>query len=157
MEGMRAVISTGSNMGDGVGLLGGVVDKLTPLAASSLYETQPWGGVEQPPFLNQVLIVNWRGSAEELLARCQELERAAHRVREVRWGPRTLDVDIVDFGDMRVDAPALTLPHPRAHLREFVLRPWLEIDPEATLHGKPLQHWLDQLEPQGVRKLEATT
>ena len=151
---MRAVISTGSNLGDGLGLLQGVVDKLEPYKASAVYETEPWGGVEQPVFVNQVLLVEWPGTAKELLATCQELERQAQRVREVRWGPRTLDVDIVDVEGVVSDDPELTIPHPRAHEREFVLLPWLEADPEAKLHGKPLQFWLEQLEPQGVRRLE---
>lgn len=74
-------------------------------------------------------------------------------MRDVRWGPRTLDVDIIDFEGCRSDDPELTLPHPRAHLREFVLVPWLEIDPHAKLLDRPVSEILAELEPQGVRKL----
>lgn len=150
---MRAVLSTGSNMGDARAHLATVVRHFRPLRASSLWATAPWGGVDQPDFLNQALLVETQLAPAELLAECQRLEAAAQRVRDVRWGPRTLDVDIVDIEGILCDAPSLTIPHPRAHLREFVLRPWLEICPEATLHGEPLQHWLDALEPQGVRRL----
>lgn len=150
---MRAVVSTGSNMGDAKGYLASVVKQLHPLRASSIYVTEPWGGVEQPPFLNQALLIDARVSPRELLAECQALEREANRVRDVRWGPRTLDVDIIDIEGFTSQDPELTVPHPRAHLREFVLRPWLEIDPDATLAGTPVKDLLARLEPQGVRRL----
>lgn len=153
---MRAVLSTGSNMGDARAHLASVVDALEPIAQSSLYATAPWGGVDQPDFINQALLIDAPfHSPHALLTACQELEQRANRVREVRWGPRTLDVDIIAIDGVESDDPDLTLPHPRAHLREFVLRPWLEIEPHATLHGEPLGYWLDRLEPQGVRRLEA--
>ena len=75
------------------------------------------------------------------------------RRRVLRWGPRTLDVDIVDIEGYTSSDPVLTVPHPRAHAREFVLRPWLEVDPDATLRGEPVRDILAQLEPQGVSKL----
>lgn len=150
---MRAVLSTGSNMGDAEGYLAGVVKQLHPLRASSVYVTEPWGGVEQPPFLNQALLISAPLTPRELLAECQALEREANRVRDVRWGPRTLDVDIIDIEGFTSHHPELTVPHPRAHLREFVLRPWLEIDPDATLSGTPVKDLLAGLEPQGVRRL----
>lgn len=152
---MRAVLSTGSNMGDARGFLGGVVKRMLPARESSLYITEPWGGVEQAPFLNQALLLDAPLlTPHSLLAACQELEREANRVRDVRWGPRTLDVDIVHIEGYTSNDPVLTVPHPRAHLREFVLRPWLEIDPDAVLDGVPVRTWLKRLEPQGVRQLE---
>lgn len=124
------------------------------IALSSLYQTAPWGGVEQQAFLNQALLVDVSSDDPyTLLHRCQELERAARRVREVRWGPRTLDVDIIDIEGFTSTHPVLTIPHPRAHEREFVLRPWLEIDPEAQLNGEFVREILARLEPQGVEKL----
>lgn len=150
---MRAVVSTGSNMGDAHAHLASVVAALTPVATSSIYETAPWGGVEQPPFLNQILIVDTDLDPHALLAECQQLEQAAERVRDVRWGPRTLDVDIVDIEGVTCDDPALTVPHPRAHLREFVLRPWLEVEPGATLGDAPVADLLATLEPQGVTRV----
>ena len=152
---MRAVLSTGSNMEDSRAHLHSVVEEFAGevCAASSLYATAPWGGVEQPDFLNQVLIVEVDQTPLELLRRCQRLEQRAHRVREQRWGPRTLDVDIVHIDGVSSADPELTLPHPRADQRAFVLVPWLEVDPEASLDGRPVTEILDTLGTQGVKKL----
>ncbi|MGW5876288.1 2-amino-4-hydroxy-6-hydroxymethyldihydropteridine diphosphokinase [Nocardiopsis terrae] len=138
----RAVLSLGSNLGDRMATLQGAVDLLsagpgvTPAAVSPVYETAPVGGPEQGAFLNAVLVVDTEGHAKELLDLAQAAERAFERVREVRWGPRTLDVDVIAFGDLTDEDPVLTLPHPRAHLRAFVLRPWLDTDPAAVLPGR---------------------
>lgn len=152
---MRAVLSSGSNMGDARAHLQSVVDEFAGeiVAASSLYATAPWGKTDQPDFLNQSLLVEVEDSPRGLLARCQELEQRANRVREERWGPRTLDVDIVWIEGYTSDDPELTVPHPRAHLRQFVLAPWLEVDPEAVLDGVRISELLDGLGDQGVRKL----
>ncbi|MFV2197153.1 2-amino-4-hydroxy-6-hydroxymethyldihydropteridine diphosphokinase [Nocardiopsis sp. LOL_012] len=143
MTAVRAVLSLGSNLGDRQAALQGAVDVLlegggapVPVAVSPVYETAPVGGPEQGAFLNAVLVVDAVGGARALLRRAQAAERALERVRGVRWGPRTLDVDVIAFGDERDDAPELTLPHPRAHLRAFVLRPWLDADPAAVLPGR---------------------
>ena len=105
-----------------------------------LYETPPWGPVEQPPYLNAIAIVDGPRDAAGWLARAHELEQAAGRTRDVRWGPRTLDVDVItvtgdDGAPVVSDDPALTLPHPRAHERAFVLVPWLTLDRAAALPG----------------------
>lgn len=152
---MRAVLSAGSNMEDSRAHLASVVAEFGGdlVAASSLYTTAPWGGVDQPDFLNQTLLVDVPQTPPELLARCQELERAAHRVRAVRWGPRTLDVDIVDIEGYTSADPELTVPHPRAAERAFVLLPWLEIDPDAELGGVAVRGIVPKLGDQGVRKL----
>jgi 2-amino-4-hydroxy-6-hydroxymethyldihydropteridine diphosphokinase len=135
-----AVLSIGSNLGDRAARLRSVVDGLDGAvrAVSPVYETEPWGGVEQGPFLNAVLLVDDPAiDAHGWLRRGRELEQAAERVRVRRWGPRTLDVDVIACrdGDREIvcDDPDLTLPHPRAHLRAFVLVPWLAVDPDATL------------------------
>lgn len=152
---MRAVLSTGSNMEDSRAHLASVVDEFAAelVAASSLYATAPWGGVEQDDFLNQVLIVDVEQSPRELLRRCQSLEQRARRVRKKRWGPRTLDVDIVLIDGFSSRDPELTVPHPRAHERAFVLVPWLEIDPDAQLGGRSVAGIVDKLGAEGVRKL----
>ncbi len=138
----RAVLSLGSNLGDRFGHLraavAGFADAL--VAASPVYETAPWGGVEQGDFLNAVLLVDDPATdARGWLRRGQALERAAGRVREVRWGPRTLDVDVVtvDAADGPVTSrdPELLLPHPGTPDRATVLRPWLDVDPAAVLPG----------------------
>ncbi|WP_165164977.1 2-amino-4-hydroxy-6-hydroxymethyldihydropteridine diphosphokinase [Corynebacterium qintianiae] len=152
---MRAVLSTGSNMEDSRAHLASVVDEFAGelVAVSSLYATAPWGGVAQNDFLNQVLIVEVDQTPLELLRRCQNLESRARRVRETRWGPRTLDVDIVRIDGHASDDPDLTLPHPRASQRAFVLVPWLEIDPGAELEGESVAGIVDKLGSEGVRRL----
>ena len=133
-----AVLSIGSNLGDRRAHLQSAVDALLPwlVAVSPVYETPPWGPVEQPAYLNAVLIAaEPDADADAWLVRAQAAEAAARRTRDIRWGPRTLDVDVVAVDEeIRVD-PRLTLPHPRARQRAFVLVPWLEVDPQARVPG----------------------
>jgi 2-amino-4-hydroxy-6-hydroxymethyldihydropteridine diphosphokinase len=134
----RAVLSIGSNVGDRLEYLRGCVAELGEAvrAVSAVYATAPWGGVRQDEFLNAVLLVNDPAAdAQEWLRRGQRCEAAAQRTRSLRWGPRTLDVDVIDVEQARQDDPQLTLPHPRAHERAFVLVPWLEVAPDAVLAG----------------------
>jgi 2-amino-4-hydroxy-6-hydroxymethyldihydropteridine diphosphokinase len=134
----RAVLSIGSNVGDRLGYLQGCVAQFGKgvHAVSAVYATQPWGGVPQDEFLNAVLLVDDPdASAQDWLRRGQRCEAAAARTRTLRWGPRTLDVDVIDVDRTRRDDPQLTLPHPRAHQRAFVLVPWLEVAPGAVLVG----------------------
>jgi len=139
----RAVLSLGANLGDRAGTLRAAITALADdglVARSVLYETPPWGPVEQPPYLNAVVVVRGDRDAAGWLARAHELEQAAGRTREVRWGARTLDVDVVtvtaDDGTPVFSAdPQLTLPHPRAAERAFVLVPWLSLEPTAELPG----------------------
>jgi 2-amino-4-hydroxy-6-hydroxymethyldihydropteridine diphosphokinase len=140
----RAVLSLGSNLGDRAGALRAALTALKDdglIARSTLYETPPWGPVEQPPYLNAIAVVRGSRDAAGWLARAHELEQAAGRTREVRFGPRTLDVDVVtvtgdDGTPVLSDDPELTLPHPRAHERAFVLVPWLTLEPIAVLPGR---------------------
>lgn len=134
----RAVLSIGSNVGDSVGQLRFTVDTFgsAVVIVSPVYQTAPWGGVEQPDFLNAVLVVDGDLDAREWLARGQRAEAAAGRQRTVRWGPRSLDVDVISVDDLQSADPALTLPHPRAHERAFVLVPWLDVDAGAVLPGR---------------------
>ncbi len=148
----RVVLSIGSNLGDRLANLQSAVDGLgdTVRAVSSVYETDPWGGVDQEPFLNAVLIAEDPDrDAHAWLRRAHEIEQAAGRVRDLRWGPRTLDVDLVACyetqGQITVDDHELTLPHPRAHLRAFVLVPWLDVDPNAEL-SRPVRDLLADLD-----------
>ncbi len=141
----RAVLSLGSNLGDReahlISAVAGLADVL--LAVSGGYETPPWGDSDQPAYLNAVAIVASTGADPAYwLDRARYLERAAGRVRdpERRFGPRTLDVDVIAVyatdGEPIVSTdPELTLPHPRAHLRAFVLRPWVDVEPYARLPG----------------------
>jgi 2-amino-4-hydroxy-6-hydroxymethyldihydropteridine diphosphokinase len=137
-----AVLSIGSNVGDRLGYLRGCVVLLGDAvrAVSPVYSTVPWGavagGLRQDDFLNAVLLVEDRDAdPQEWLRRGQCCEAAAQRTRHLRWGPRTLDVDVIDVEQTFRDDPRLTLPHPRAHQRAFVLVPWLDLAPDAVLAG----------------------
>jgi len=135
----RAVLSLGSNLGDRFGCLRAAVAGFAAelVLASPVYETAPWGGVEQPDFLNAVIVVADAGTdAWGWLRRGQRLEDAAGRVRDVRWGPRTLDVDVVTVDGVTSDDPKLLLPHPGTAERATVLRPWLDVEPDAVLPGR---------------------
>lgn len=145
---MRAVLSIGSNMDDRHRLLKTVHEDFRDelVAASRVYSTPPWGVTDQDEFLNAVLIVEVDSSPMELLRRGQALEDAAERVRVRRWGPRTLDVDVVQVDGLTSDDPVLTLPHPHAHHRGFVLVPWLDADPAAELDGTPVAELLTRLD-----------
>lgn len=137
-----AALGLGANLGDARGALRLAVQALrsTPgirvRAVSSLYSTAPVGGPAQPDYLNAVVVVSTELAPSDLLAIAQRLEAAAERTREVRWGPRTLDVDILAVAGIRSDDPRLLLPHPRAHERGFVLVPWAQIDPDFEVPGR---------------------
>lgn len=135
----RAVLALGANLGDRAAALQEALDALAAqvriVAVSAIFQTEPVGGPAQPDFYNAVAIADTDLSASALLDLAHRIEAAAGRVRTIRWGPRTLDVDIIAVDDERSDDPALTLPHPRAHQRAFVLLPWLDADPAAVLPG----------------------
>ena len=139
----KVVYSIGSNLGDRMGNLQGAIDALsdTPdiivVDVSSVYETDPVGGPEDnPQFLNLVVVAETTLQPRTLLERAQAIEDAFGRTRDgEKWGPRTLDVDLIVVGDAHVDKSDLKLPHPLAHERGFVLVPWYEIDPAAELGG----------------------
>lgn len=158
----RVVLSIGSNLGDRLGRLQSVVDALGDrvIAVSPVYETDPWGGVDQGPFLNAVLVAQDADlDAHGWLRLAQELERAAERIRGQKWGPRTLDVDLVRVQQQTGDGltevvsrdDGLTLPHPLTHLRAFVMIPWLAVQPDAELpvadEVRPVAHLLAELDP----------
>lgn len=164
----EAVLSIGSNLGDRLARLQSAVDGFGAAvhAVSGVYETEAWGVVDQGRFLNAALIVEdpvvdgpgW-------LRRAHELEQAAERVRGERWGPRTLDIDVISCREpgepelLSRDA-TLTLPHPLAHLRAFVMVPWLEVEPDAelTVAGRrcPVAGLLAELEPADRDSLRLT-
>lgn len=127
----RAFLGLGSNLGDRVGYLRGAVAEVPDLAGiSDVYETVPVGGPEQGPYLNLVVELNTRLGARQLLGVCQRLESAAQRVREVRWGARTLDVDVLWIDGETLAEPDLVIPHPRMFERSFVLVPLNDLAPD---------------------------
>lgn len=160
---VAAVVALGSNLGDSRQILHDAVTGLRDhagvrvTAVSPVAKTAPVGGPEQPDFLNQVLLVTTSLSPYGLLQLAQELEQAAARVRDIRWGPRTLDVDIITYDDVSSEHPVLTLPHPRAHQRAFVLTPWSWADPHAMLDGVAVAELAAQAEDAAtVEQLETS-
>lgn len=139
---MKAVISIGANIGDpkaNLDLAIGLLREATEvIAVSSYLQTKPVGGPEQPDYLNAVAILESDLPAKDLLALLNGIETAMGRTREIHWGPRVIDLDLIQYGGLLVNDEKLTLPHPRAHERRFVLAPWFEIEPEAILltHGR---------------------
>jgi 2-amino-4-hydroxy-6-hydroxymethyldihydropteridine diphosphokinase len=151
------VYSIGSNIGDRLARLAGAVDALRPWlrAVSPVYRTPPWGPVPQDDFYNAVLICAEDAAVPATwLDRAHAAEDAAGRTREVHWGPRTLDVDVIDVDGTVSDDPVLTLPHPRAAERAFVLVPWLAVAPDAALRGRPVREWLAELPAADVAGVE---
>jgi 2-amino-4-hydroxy-6-hydroxymethyldihydropteridine diphosphokinase len=156
---MKAVLALGANLGDRAATLQAALDGLGAgtrvVAVSGVFETTPVGGPPQPDFYNAVVLVDTTLAATDLLALAHSLEAAAGRVRKVHWGPRTLDVDVLAYEDKRTDDPELTLPHPRAHERAFVVLPWLEIEPDGAIAGHgTLVELATKLGTTGVRRLD---
>ncbi len=153
------MLALGANLGDRVAALQSAVDGLAGagkiLAVSGIFETAPVGGPPQPDYYNAVVVLETALSPTELLDVAHAVESAAGRERLVRWGPRTLDVDIVAYDDLESPDPDLTLPHPRAHERGFVLAPWAEIAPDAALPGHgAIAALLDTVDLSGVRRID---
>lgn len=133
---VRAFLGLGSNLGERRQVLREAVGAIAEVTAvSPVYETEPVGGPEQDPYLNLVVELDTRRSPHELLALCRELERAAGRERRERWGPRTLDVDVLWIDGVELADDDLTVPHPRLHARNFVMRPLLDLDPSIEVPG----------------------
>jgi 2-amino-4-hydroxy-6-hydroxymethyldihydropteridine diphosphokinase len=158
----RVVLAVGSNLGDRLGTLQGCVQAIgglpdtDVLTISPVYETAPVGGPAQPDYLNAVLIVSTALPPLDLLAATQGIEAEFGRVRPQgaeRFGPRTLDIDVISYAELVSDDPVLTLPHPRAHERAFVLAPWHDVDAGASLPGRgPVADLLAGLDRRGVRR-----
>lgn len=151
----RFAISLGSNLGDRIGHMRRAVEGLSESVSiesvSSLYETAPVGGPDQGPYLNAVVVLATETDAHGLLALLHMIEAGAGRTREVHWGPRTLDLDIIATDGAPIDdGPELVVPHPRARERRFVLEPLAEVWPEADLGGATAREYLARLEDQDV-------
>lgn len=164
-----AYLSLGANLGEAATTLDEAVaaldrhPRISVASRSSLYRTAPWGGVEQNDFLNLGVIVETTLPPRELFAVCQGIEVACGRTRELRWGPRTLDIDVIAYTvrgvDVVLDSAALTLPHPRAHERAFVLVPWAEIAPDTVVDSptgpRPIAEAIASLDDQGIERADA--
>jgi 2-amino-4-hydroxy-6-hydroxymethyldihydropteridine diphosphokinase len=147
---MKAVVALGANIGNpeeqmdiAVALL---KESTEVIAVSTYFQTKPVGGPEQPEYLNAVCILESELPALELLSLLHGIEKSLGRERIEHWGPRTIDLDLIQYGSLLSSADELTLPHPRAHERRFVLEPWAQIEPDAVLltHGR-ISDLLEQL------------
>ena len=155
----HVVLALGSNLGERLEHLRSAAaaaassGAFAGLRASPVYETEPVGGPRQDDYLNAVLVAETDLEPLAVLELAQSWEAAAARVRAERWGPRTLDVDVVEMGGLRTTEPRLTLPHPLAHERAFVLAPWHDVEPDAVLagHGR-VENLLADLHWAGVRR-----
>jgi 2-amino-4-hydroxy-6-hydroxymethyldihydropteridine diphosphokinase len=153
---VEAALGLGGNVGDVTEAFIAALKRLaeaprvTLQRASSVYATPPWGKLDQPPFLNMAAIVVTDLPAPALLALCLDIERGMGRQRLERWGPRTLDIDILTYGDQAIDAPELKVPHPRMTERAFVLAPLAEIAPRLRITGREIGEWLALTDRAGI-------
>ena len=157
----QVLLGLGGNVGDVRSTLDEAIALLAdgvhvkPIARSSDYRTPPWGVTDQPPFVNCAILVETALSPRALLDRALTVERALgrDRAKEQRWGPRTIDIDLIAHGDVAVDEPGLTLPHPRLFERAFVLAPLAEIVPDRMIAGRRVRDALAQLDAAGIERL----
>ena len=158
----RAFVAFGGNVGDARDTIERAIvqfcdgDRIRLIARSSDYRTPPRGKTDQPAFINACIAIDTGLTPLGLLDRAHEVERAFGRDRhkEERWGPRSLDIDLITYGEETLDDPKLTLPHPRLFERAFVLVPLNEIAPDAVIAGRSLREVLDRLDQSGIERLE---
>jgi 2-amino-4-hydroxy-6-hydroxymethyldihydropteridine diphosphokinase len=149
---MKAVVALGANLEEPRNAMDLAIELLKQstdvTTVSSMYETAPVGGPEQDNYINAVVILESELPAADLLSLLHGIEKSMGRVRDVHWGPRVIDLDLIQYGTLLSKSDELTLPHPRAHERRFVLEPWHEIDSDAILltHGR-IDQLLEQLPP----------
>lgn len=154
-----AILGLGGNIGDSRKLMAAALEKLAAHpeirleAISALYETPPWGKTDQPPFLNVAALVETTLTPRGLLDAILDVERKLGRHRGEKWGPRTVDIDILLFGTGTVDEPGLRIPHPHLHERAFALKPLLDVMPDAELAGRRADAWLALTNQTGMRRL----
>jgi 2-amino-4-hydroxy-6-hydroxymethyldihydropteridine diphosphokinase len=155
----RAVLGLGGNIGDTAGLMAEAIallaaePEITLEAVSALYRTPPWGKVDQPPFLNAAIRIATTLSPQNLLRAALVVERELGRERGERWGPRTIDIDILTYGREAIDEPGLTIPHPRLAERAFALAPLLDVMPEAEFSGRRAAEWLAESDTAGIERV----
>lgn len=160
---VEAALGLGGNLGDPVAAFATVLRRLEAHEAvslvrpSSVYRTAPWGKLDQPEFLNMAVLVETELSARALLDLCLALEREGGRERRERWGPRTLDIDILTYGGQAIDEPGLQVPHPRIAERAFVLAPLAEIAPGLVIGPRPVADLLEAVIDETIRRDPAAT
>lgn len=156
---VRAFLALGGNIGDVKHAFRTSLaalrahEHIKMLKESAIYRTPPWGKTDQPDFLNMAVEIETHLSAHDLLDVCLTIERASGRVREERWGPRTIDLDIIAYGDQVIADARLTVPHPHAHERAFVLAPMADIAPDVMIAGKSVCEWLALVDTSGMHRV----
>lgn len=154
---VTAYIGIGGNVGDVFENMKSALNLLNDHSSisvnriSRIYKTPPWGIEDQDWFLNACVSVETNLTAQELLQSCLEVEVALKRIREIRWGPRTIDLDILVFGEENIAHDNLQVPHPRMHERAFVLMPMADIAPDLFLNGKTISQWLEAIDTTGIQ------
>jgi 2-amino-4-hydroxy-6-hydroxymethyldihydropteridine diphosphokinase len=157
----KVYLSLGGNLGDPAASMATALRLLDAdestrvIAVSSLYRTPPWGKLDQPDFLNAAAEISTALAPRALLDLCLEAERKLKRVREERWGPRLIDIDILVFGDRIIHETGLEVPHPRMLERAFVLAPLAEIAPELVVGGRSVAERLDAVDTSGIERLSS--
>lgn len=154
---VTAYIGIGGNVGDVFENMKSALNLLNDHSSisvnriSRIYKTPPWGIEDQDWFLNACVSVETNLTAQELLQSCLEVEVALKRIREIRWGPRTIDLDVLVFGEENIAHDNLQVPHPRMHERAFVLMPMADIAPDLFLNGKTISQWLEAIDTTGIQ------
>ncbi len=157
MDEALCALSLGGNVGDVARAFAYALMRLETsshielVATSSVWRTKAWGKTDQPDFLNMAALLRTRLRPQELLALCLAIETSRGRARDVRWGPRTLDLDILFYGDLRLDTADLTLPHPHLQQRAFVLAPLAQIAPGHVIDGVSVADWLSAVDISDIR------
>lgn len=150
------ILGLGGNIGDPVTSMATVIEtfkndeRFVLNSVSRLYKTPPWGNLDQPDFYNACLSVASSMAPEELLDYCLDVERGLKRERIERWGPRTIDIDILLFDNLNIQTERLTVPHPRMHERAFVLLPLADLGHDRKLAGKSISYWLERADKDGI-------
>lgn len=156
----RVYLGLGGNVGDVLGNMSGALMRLdqhemvSVVEVSEVYKTPPWGITEQDWFLNCCASIDTSLSPQKLLNTCLEIEKDLKRVRGKRWGPRSVDIDILVFGQLAVELPDLTIPHPRMHQRAFVMLPLADIAKELKVNSKTPVEWIKELDCDDIQKVE---
>ncbi len=157
---VTAFIGLGGNVGDVFASMQSALrtldshKQISVISTSSVYKTPPWGVEDQDWFLNACVGVETTLTGQELLTECLAAEKSLNRVRDVRWGPRTIDLDVLIYSGERIDTAELQVPHPRMQERGFVLLPMADIAPNLMLKGKSISQWLETLDTSDIQKTE---
>ncbi|KFB10147.1 2-amino-4-hydroxy-6-hydroxymethyldihydropteridine diphosphokinase [Nitratireductor basaltis] len=154
-----AYLGLGGNLADPVANMAAALRaldadaKIAVTAVSCLYRTPPWGVTDQPDFVNAAAMVETSLSPRKLLARCLEVERLLKRERRERWGPRLIDIDVLNYEDVELMEDGLVLPHPRMHERAFVLVPLADIAPKLQIAGRTVRAWMEKTNTSDIKRL----